>query len=194
MNIRLRIFLTPALVNIVQPTKYGIPDSGVSEQIHKIWIKEKKRNFLFFIMFFFVAKSQNLKKKGWVIGPNQNQWPRLQKRKPRCCCSDFDDETLLLLWLGVTNSVVAAAEMSCWAWSEGEDGRKVKVKYQASFFFCEDEVAVHNDVLLCDVLFFYEELQLLGVGIEEWKVSDGKKTEIEEEKQKKKGWRGQRLV
>jgi len=146
-------------------------------------------------MFFFVAKSQNFKKKGRVIGPNQNQWPRLQKRKPRCCCSDFDDETLLLLWLwlGVTNSVVAAAEMSCWAWSEGEDDRKEKVKYQA-FFFCEDKVVVYNDVLLCDVLFFDEELQLLGVGIEEWKVSDGKKTETEEEKQKKKVWRGRRLV
>ena len=44
---------------------------------------------------------------------------------------------------------------------------------------------MHNAVLPCDMLFFYEELQLLGVEIEEWKVFDGEEIETGEEKPKR---------
>jgi len=59
------------------------------------------------------------------------------------------------------------------------------VKHQA-FFFCEDEEAMHNDVLLCDVLFFDTELQLLGLGLRNEKCLMGKRLRPKKKSKKKK--------
>ena len=125
----------------------------------------------------------------------------LLKGYTRHCWVPKKETTLLLLrlwWWNSTTTVTGGNQLYCCYWEELLSlvwgGRQQEGEGETpSFFFCEDEVVVHNDVLLCDVLFFDEELKLLGVGIKEWKVSDGEEIEIGEEK-KKKGWKGRRLV
>jgi len=109
----------------------------------------------------------------------------LQKRKPRYCCSDYDDETPLLQWLGATNSATAA-ERSClaWAWPEGEDDRKERVKHQASFFARMKWLCTMMfSCMLCS--FSMRSCSSWGLGLRNEKCLMGERPRLEKKSQKK---------